>query len=330
MTQRILSGVQPSGTLTLGNYLGAIKNWTKLQHDHDCLFCVVNLHAITVPQDPDLLRQQTYDIAATYLACGIDPSLSHIFVQSHVPSHAQLSWLLGCRTPMGWLNRMTQFKEKAGKHKEKASLGLYGYPVLQAADILLYQADGVPVGEDQKQHLELTRDIALSFNRAYDRDFFKIPEPMIQASAARIMSLRDGTSKMSKSDPSAYSRLNLTDDAQTLAMKIKKAKTDTDPLPGTPIGLEDRPEAKNLVTIFAALSDLSIAEVCARFEGAPFSHFKPQLADLAVEILAPIGTEIQRFLKDKGELDACLKKGASYANQIAEETLKKVYEIVGL
>jgi tryptophanyl-tRNA synthetase len=330
MTQRIFSGVQPSGTLTLGNYLGALKNWTLLQKEYDCLFCIVNMHAITVPQDPDTLRQQTLEIAATYLACGIDPEQSHIFVQSHVPAHAQLGWILGCKTPMGWLNRMTQFKEKAGKHKERASLGLYGYPTLQAADILLYQTDGVPVGEDQKQHIELTRDIALSFNSAYEKDFFTIPEPMIQKEAARIMSLRDGTSKMSKSDPSDYSRLNLTDNADTLALKIKKAKTDSEPLPGTPTGLEGRPEAKNLVTIFAALSDLSLQEVCTRFEGARFSDFKPQLSDLVVETIAPIGVSIKRYLADKEELETCLKKGADYANKIAVQTLKEVYQIVGL
>lgn len=330
MTKRVLSGVQPSGTLTLGNYLGALKNWAVLQHQYDSLFCIVNLHAITVPQDPEVLRQQTLEIAATYLACGIDPEHSHIFVQSHVAAHAQLGWVLGCKTPMGWLNRMTQFKEKAGKHKEKASLGLYGYPTLQAADILLYQADGVPVGDDQKQHIELTRDIALSFNSAYEQDFFKVPEPMIQEKAARIMSLRDGMSKMSKSDPSDYSRLNLTDDKEALALKIKKAKTDPYPFPGTPEGLENRPEAKNLVTIYAALSNISEAEVCSSFEGADFSDFKPKLSELAVETLAPIGESIKRYLQDKAELESHLKKGSDYANQIAEQTLKDVYKIVGL
>lgn len=330
MKKRILSGVQPSGTLTLGNYLGALKNWTVLQKEYDCLFCIVNLHAITVPQDPAILKRQTQEIAATYLACGIDPSVSHIFVQSHVPAHAQLGWVLGCRTPMGWLNRMTQFKEKAGKQKEKASLGLYGYPALQAADILLYQTDGVPVGEDQKQHIELARDIALSFNSAYQRDFFTVPEPMIQKSGARIMSLRDGTSKMSKSDSSDYSRINLTDEAETLVLKIKKAKTDSDPLPGQPEGLEGRPEAKNLVTIFAGLADLSVEAVCARFEGASFASFKQELCDLAVETLIPIGTEIKGYLKDKAELEACLKKGAAAANHIADPVLKEVYDIIGL
>ncbi len=329
MTKRILSGVQPSGALTLGNYLGALKNWQSLQENHDCLFCIVNLHAITVPVEPDALRKQTLEIAATYLACGIDPVQSHIFVQSHVPAHAELGWVLGCKTPMGWLNRMTQFKDKAGKHKEKASLGLYGYPTLQAADILLYQADGVPVGDDQKQHIELTRDIAMSVNSAYGKDLFTVPEPMIEKTAARIMSLRDGTKKMSKSDPSDFSRLNLTDSADEIRLKIKKAKTDSGPLPETLEGLKDRPEAKNLVAIFASLSKQSEEDVCRQYAGAPFSVFKPDLADLAVEVLAPTGESIKKYLKETSELERHLKRGADYANEIAEKTLKDVFETIG-
>lgn len=329
MKPRILSGVQPSSTLTLGNYLGALKNWTPLQESHDCFFCVVNLHALTVPIDPEVLRQQTLTVAATYLACDLGPPKSHIFVQSHVPAHAQLGWVLGCKAPLGWLNRMTQFKTKAGKHREQASLGLYGYPALQAADILLYQAAGVPVGEDQKQHVEFVRDLAMSFNTLYQKDLFTIPEPMIPPTAARIMSLRDGTQKMSKSDPSNYARLNLSDSPDDLVLKIKKAKTDSEPLPGTVEELETRPEAKNLISIFAALSEMSEEAVCQRFAGAPFSEFKPHLAECVVETIRPIGAQLQRYLADKRSLEETLAKGAEAAHKVAEQTLKEVYETVG-
>ena len=271
---RIFSGIQPTGNLHLGNYLGAIRNWVALQHDYECIFCIVDLHALTLPQDPAELRASTREVTAAYIAAGIDPEHCTIFNQSMVSAHVELSWLLACLTPLGWLNRMTQFKEKAGKNREMAGLGLYAYPVLMAADILVYKATHVPVGEDQKQHLELARDIAGAFNRRYERDFFPLPEPQIFGSATRVMSLRDGTKKMSKSDSSDYSRINMTDAADAIALKIRRAKTDPEPLSETLTDLERRPEADNLIGIYAALSGLSREEALARFAGRNFSYFE--------------------------------------------------------
>src|SRR5690242_1912578 len=286
---RIFSGIQPTGNLHLGNYLGAIRNWVALQHDYDCIFCIVDLHALTQPQNPDELRQATREVTAAYIAAGIDPERCIIFNQSTISAHAELAWLLGCLTPLGWLNRMTQFKEKAGKQRENAGLGLYAYPVLMAADILLYKATHVPVGEDQKQHVELARDIAGAFNRRYERDFFPLPEPQIFGTATRVMSLRDGSKKMSKSDTSDYSRLNMTDDADAIALKIRRAKTDPEPLPATLAALEARPEADNLVGIYAALTDQSREAVLAQVSGQNFSAFKMNLTEVAVEVLGRIG-----------------------------------------
>jgi len=280
---RIFSGIQPSGNLHLGNYLGAIRNWVALQHDYECIFCIVDLHALTQPQDPAELRTSTREVTAAYIAAGIDPEHCIIFNQSMVSAHAELAWLLACLTPLGWLNRMTQFKERtAGKNREMAGLGLYAYPVLMAADILVYKATHVPVGEDQKQHLELARDLAGAFNRRYERDFFPLPEPQIFGAATRVMSLRDGTKKMSKSDSSDYSRINMTDDADAIALKIRRAKTDPEPLSETLAELERRPEADNLIGIYAALSGLSREQALARFAGRNFSHFKEALSELAV------------------------------------------------
>src|SRR5260370_311170 len=291
---RIFSGIQPTGNLHLGNYLGAIRNWVALQHDYDCIFCIVDLHALTQPQDPDELRAATREVTAAYIAAGIDPERCIIFNQSTVSAHAELAWLLGCLTPLGWLNRMTQFKEKAPKQREMAGLGLYAYPVLMAADILLYKATHVPVGEDQKQHVELARDIAGAFNRRYERDFFPLPEPQIFGEATRVMSLRDGTKKMSKSDTSNYSRLNMTDDAELIALKIRRAKTDPEPLPHTIEALEKRPEADNLVSIYAALAELNREAALARFAGENFSTFKETLSGLSVDVLGRIGGEMRR------------------------------------
>src|SRR6185437_4261198 len=281
---RIFSGVQPTGNLHLGNYLGAIRNWVALQRQYECIFCIVDLHALTLPQDPAQLKAQTREVTAAYIASGIDPERCIIFNQSMVSGHAELAWLLSCLTPLGWLNRMTQFKEKAGKQREEAGLGLYAYPVLMAADIILYKATHVPVGEDQKQHLELSRDIAGAFNRRYGVEFFPLPEPMIFGTATRVMSLRDGTKKMSKSDTSDYSRINMTDDADAIALKIRKAKTDPQPLPETVAAAEARPEADNLVGIYAALSGVSLGEAVQRFAGWNFSDFKAELADLAADV----------------------------------------------
>src|SRR5437762_6580300 len=283
---RIFSGIQPTGNLHLGNYLGAIRNWVALQHDYDCIFCIVDLHALTLPQDPAELVASTREVTAAYIAAGVDPERCIIFNQSMVSAHAELAWLLACLTPLGWLNRMTQFKEKGGKNRDLAGLGLYAYPVLMAADILVYKATHVPVGEDQKQHLELARDIAGAFNRRYERDFFPLPEPQIFGPATRVMSLRDGTKKMSKSDTSDYSRINMTDDADQIALKIRRAKTDPEPLPHTIAALEKRPEADNLITIYAALADISRAEAVERFAGQPFSRFKEALTEVAVAKLA--------------------------------------------
>jgi tryptophanyl-tRNA synthetase len=328
--KRIFSGVQPTGNLHLGNYLGAIRNWVMLQNDFDCIFCIVDLHALTLPQDPNELRQATREVTAAYIAAGIDPERCIIFNQSTVSGHAELGWLLGCLTPLGWLNRMTQFKEKAGKHREEAGLGLYGYPVLMAADILLYKATHVPVGEDQKQHLELARDIAGAFNRRYGVEYFPLPEPQIFGTATRVMSLRDGTKKMSKSDTSDYSRLNMTDDADTIRQKIRKAKTDPAPLPASLAECEARPEALNLLGIYAALADKSLEAAVAEFAGSPFSRFKEALSDLAVAVLGRIGGEMRRLLADPEAIDQLLRRGMERAHAIAEPHKREVFDIMGL
>jgi tryptophanyl-tRNA synthetase len=327
---RIFSGIQPTGNLHLGNYLGAIRNWVALQHDYGCIFCIVDLHALTLPQDPDELRQSTREVTAAYIAAGIDPERCIIFNQSTVSAHAELAWLLGCLTPLGWLNRMTQFKEKAGKQREMAGLGLYAYPALMAADILLYKATHVPVGEDQKQHVELARDIAGAFNRRYERDFFPLPEPQIFGEATRVMSLRDGTKKMSKSDTSDYSRINMTDDADAVALKIRRAKTDPEPLPHTIDELEKRPEADNLVGIYAALADMTRERALAQFAGQNFSTFKEALSALSVEVLGKIGGEMRRLLAEPGHIDRILRHGAERAAAIAQPILREVQDITGL
>ena len=327
---RIFSGVQPTGNLHLGNYLGAIRNWVRMQPEFDCIFCIVDLHAITVPQVPAELTAHTREVTAAYIAAGIDPARCIIFNQSAVTGHSELSWLLSCLTPIGWLNRMTQFKEKAGKERDNAGLGLFAYPVLMAADILLYKATHVPVGDDQKQHLELSRDIAGAFNRQFDVDYFPLPEPQIQDTAARVMSLRDGSSKMSKSDRSDNSRINMTDGADLIAKKIRRAKTDPEPVPASAEDMAARPEAANLVGIFAALSDRSVASVCDEFGGRPFSEFKPALADLAVAVLGPIGSEMNRLTADPSQIDAILRTGAERAGAIAERHMGEVREIMGL
>ncbi|MEL6913931.1 MAG: tryptophan--tRNA ligase [Pseudomonadota bacterium] len=331
-TKRILSGVQPSGGLTLGNYLGMIRPSVALQDsgEFETLYCMVDLHAITVWQDPDKLRQQTRELAAGFIASGMDPAKSTLFNQSQVPEHAQLGWVFSCVARMGWMQRMTQWKDKAGKNAQNASLGLFAYPALMAADILVYHATHVPVGEDQKQHLELTRDIAIKFNNDFGVDFFPVTEPLIGASEARIMSLRDGTKKMSKSDPSDMSRINLTDGADAIAKKIRKAKTDPEPLPETVAGLAERPEAKNLVTIYAALAGTTPEAVVAEFAGQPFGAFKPALADLAVDKMGPIGVEMSRLMEDPGEIDAMLRAGADRARAIAAPILERTYDILGL
>jgi len=327
---RILSGIQPTAKMHLGNYLGAVRNWVGLQESFETLYCVVDLHALTLPQDPAELRANTRDLAATLLAAGIDPKRSIVFVQSSVPAHSELAWLFSCLTPLGWLNRMTQFKEKAGKHREQAVLGLYSYPVLMAADILIYRATHVPVGEDQKQHLELTREIAGSFNHRYERDYFILPEPQIFGTATRVMSLRDGTRKMSKSDTSDYARINMTDDADTIALKLRKARTDPEPLPAAPDGLAGRAEAENLVNIYAALTRKTQEEVLTEFAGAPFSTFKGALTDVAVAALAPIAAEMRRLLADPGYVESVLRDGTARARAIAETTLAEVQDIMGV
>ena len=327
--KRIFSGVQPTGNLHLGNYLGAIRNWVNLQNDYECLFCVVDLHAITMWQEPDELRANTREVTAGLIAAGIDPKKNIIFNQSQVAAHAELAWIFNCVARMGWLNRMTQFKEKAGKHKENASIGLYAYPNLMAADILLYRATHVPVGEDQKQHLELTRDIAAKFNNDFKTDFFPMPEPLIFGEATRVMSLKDGTKKMSKSDPSDLSRINMTDSADEIAKKIKKARTDAEPLPDTPKGLEGRAEAANLVGIYAALGGVSSMEVLQKFAGEGFAGFKQQLADLAVAKLGPIQDEMRRLMDDPTHVDSVLKDGTERAREMAEPTIREVQDIIG-
>jgi len=330
-TPRVFSGIQPSGNLTLGNYLGALKRFANSQNAGvESIFCMVDLHAITVWQEPEKLRRATRELAAGFIASGIDPQKSILFNQSQVPEHTQLAWVFNCVARMGWMKRMTQFKDKAGKNAEQASLGLFGYPALMAADILVYHATHVPVGEDQKQHLELTRDIAIKFNNDYGVDFFPITEPVIEGAATRVMSLRDGTKKMSKSDPSDMSRINLTDDADTIAKKIRKAKTDPEPLPNDADGLETRPEARNLVNIYAALSDQSVDQVMRDAGGKSFSEFKPMLADLAVDKLAPISTEMGHLMQDTSEIDRILADGAQRARAIAAPILQKTYDIAGM
>ena len=326
---RIFSGVQPTGSLHLGNYLGAIRNWARLQDEFEAIYCVVDLHAVTTPHDPKELSRATREVTAGLIASGIDPARSIIFNQSMVPEHAELSWLFNCVARLGWLNRMTQFKEKAGKNREQASVGLYAYPVLMAADILAYKATHVPVGEDQKQHLELTRDIAQSFNSTYGVDFFPLPEPQIFGSATRVMSLRDGTKKMSKSDESDYSRINMTDGADEIAQKIRKARTDPDPLPESTDGLAERPEALNLVSIYAALEDIELDQVIQEYQGQGFSTFKKALADLAVVRLGPVGNEMKRLTAESGEIDKVLADGAERAVQLSGPIVAEVREIMG-
>ncbi|MGX1586645.1 tryptophan--tRNA ligase [Brevundimonas diminuta] len=329
--RRILSGIQASGALHLGNYLGALKRFTELQETGAPLFVfVADMHAITVWQEPEKLAAQTREIAAAYLASGLDPAKAVIFPQSAVPAHAELAWIFNCVGRLGWLDRMTQFKEKSGKHKERSSVGLYTYPVLQAADILLYKATEVPVGEDQKQHLELTRDIAQKFNNDFGTPgYFPLPEPLIQGPATRVMSLRDGAAKMSKSDPSDLSRINLTDDADAIANKIRKAKTDMEPLPETLEGLEGRAEAKNLVAIYAALAGTTREAVLAEFAGQGFGAFKPKLAELAVSSMANVTAEMRRLMNDPAEIDRALAAGAEKAREVAEPTIAEVKKIVG-
>ncbi len=328
-TKRILSGVQPSGDLHLGNYLGAIKNFVSLQKEYECFFCVVDLHAITVWQDPKVLANKTREVTAAFIASGIDPKKNNIFVQSQVPQHAQLGWLFNCVARMGWLNRMTQFKDKAGKNSENVSVGLFSYPTLMAADILIYLATHVPVGDDQKQHLELTRDIAQKFNNDFKTDFFPIPEPLILGEATRVMSLRDGSKKMSKSDPSDYSRIMLTDTAENITQKIKKAKTDPEPLPQDKTDLEKRPEAENLISIFASLQDTTIESVIKDYAGKEFSTFKKDLADLSVSKLEPITTEMNKLMSDVSYIDSILNQGKENAIAVAEPVLQKTKEIIG-
>jgi tryptophanyl-tRNA synthetase len=337
--ERVFSGVQPTGNLHLGNYLGAITKFVALQERYECIYCIVDLHAITVWQDPAELPKMIREVAAAFIACGIDPNRHIVFNQSQVAEHAELAWIFNCVARLGWLNRMTQFKEKAGKDRENASIGLYAYPALMAADILVYRATHVPVGEDQKQHLELSRDIAQKFNNdfgasirahGYGDTFFPLPQPLIQGPATRVMSLRDGTKKMSKSDASDQSRINLTDDADTIAHKIRRAKTDPAVLPSEEKGLEERPEADNLVGIYAALAESSKAEVLKQFAAAPFSTFKSALVDLAVAKLSPINAEMKRLMGDAGYIDAVLGEGAGRAQAIAAQTMRQVKDIVGL
>jgi tryptophanyl-tRNA synthetase len=337
--ERVFSGVQPTGNLHLGNYLGAIVKFVALQERYDCIYCIVDLHAITVWQDPAELPKMIREVAAAFIACGIDPKKHIVFNQSQVAEHAELAWIFNCVARLGWLNRMTQFKEKAGKDRENASVGLYAYPALMAADILVYRATHVPVGEDQKQHLELSRDIAQKFNNdfaqsirahGYGDAFFPLPEPLIQGPATRVMSLRDGTKKMSKSDASDQSRINLTDDPDSIAHKIRRAKTDPAVLPAEEKGLEHRPEADNLVGIYAALAGTGKADVLKQFAGAQFSTFKSALVDLAVAKLAPINAEMRRIMADVAYIDSVLAEGASRAQAIAAQTMRQVKDIVGL
>tara|TARA_Y100001970_G_scaffold261989_1_gene345646 strand:+ start:1621 stop:2631 length:1011 start_codon:yes stop_codon:yes gene_type:complete len=326
---RILSGVQPSGDLHLGNYLGAIKNFVNLQNKYECFFCVVDLHAITVWQDPTLIAQKTREVIAAFIASGIDPKKNTLFVQSQVPQHVQLAWIFNCVARMGWLNRMTQFKDKAGKNSENVSVGLYSYPTLMAADILIYLATHVPVGEDQKQHLELTRDIAQKFNNDFKCSLFPTPEPLIFGEATRVMSLRDGTKKMSKSDESEYSRIMLSDDKDLIIKKIRKAKTDTHPLPNNIEDAKKRPEVLNLLTIFAAMNESETKKIIDEYSGKEFAQFKKDLGDLVVSKIEPISNEIKKLMSDKEYLDSIIHDGKEKARSVAEPVLKQVYEIVG-
>jgi len=336
--QRVFSGVQPTGNLHLGNYLGAIKRFVALQESYDCLYCVVDMHAITTWQEPKELAHQIREVTAAFLAAGIDPKKHIVFNQSQVAEHAELAWVFNCVARMGWANRMTQFKEKAGKDRENASVGLFAYPMLMAADILVYRATHVPVGEAQKQHLELTRDIAQKFNNDFAESiaehgfgdaFFPLTEPLIQGPATRVMSLRDGSKKMSKSDPSDYSRINLTDDADAIAQKVRKAKTDPEPLPSEPKGLEGRPEAENLVAIYAALTETTVEAVLRDHGGAQFSSFKAALVDVAVAKLAPVADEMRRLMADPAHIDAVLANGAGRARDLAQVTMSAVKDVVG-
>ncbi len=327
---RVVSGIQPTGNLHLGNYLGAIKNWVKMQDEGECLYFLADLHAITVYNDPKTLSANTREMAAALIAAGIDPGRSTLFNQARVPGHAELAWLLFCTARIGWLNRMTQFKEKSGKNREGASVGLFAYPVLQAADVLIYQATHVPVGEDQKQHLELARDIASKFNTDYDVDLFPLPEPYITGAATRVMSLRDGNAKMSKSDPSDMSRINMADDDDMISQKIRKAKSDADPLPETPEGLQGRAEAANLVNIFAATEEISVQSVLDQYAGKGFGAFKPALAELLVETMRPIRDRFVALKSDDAAIDAILIEGAEKANALAKPTVAAAYDALGL
>ena len=336
--QLVFSGVQPTGNLHLGNYLGAITKFVDLQTSHDCIYCVVDLHAITVPQKPAELTSNIREVTAAFVACGINPQKHIVFNQSQVAEHAELAWIFNCTARIGWLNRMTQFKEKAGKDRENASIGLYSYPVLMASDILVYRATHVPVGEDQKQHLELARDIAQKFNNDFSETiasnghgdgFFPLPEPLIQGPATRVMSLRDGSKKMSKSDPSDYSRINLSDDADAIAQKIRKAKTDPEALPSETLGLASRPEADNLVGIYAGLSESTKERVLGQFGGSTFSIFKAALVDLAVQKLGPIGAEMKKLQSDHAYIDGVLRDGSARARVIAQANMNQVKDIVG-
>ena len=330
-TMRVFSGIQPSGNLTLGNYLGAIKRFVEIQNKGiDSIYCVVDLHAITTWQDPGTLKLATREVAAGFIASGIDPKRSVLFNQSQVSAQAELGWIFNCVARMGWLSRMTQFKDKAGKNRENASVGLFAYPNLMAADILAYHATHVPVGEDQKQHLELTRDIAIKFNNDFGVDFFPVIEPVIEGTATRVMSLRDGTKKMSKSDASDMSRINLNDGADAISKKIRKAKTDPEPLPDRLEDLNGRPEARNLLDIFAALADSTPESILKQFAGKSFSQFKPALAELAVETLSPVTSEVDRLMKDPAEIDRTLGEGAQRAARIAEPILERTFDIVGM
>ena len=330
-TPRVFSGIKPSGDLTLGNYLGAIKRWVGMQGpEFETIYCVVDLHAITVWQDPKTLKHATREVVAGLLASGIDPAGSILFNQSQVPAHAELAWIFNCVARVGWMNRMTQFKDKAGKNTEKVSLGLYAYPALMAADILAYHATHVPVGEDQKQHVELTRDIAAKFNHDFGVEFFPLTNPVIEGPATRVMNLRDGTKKMSKSGESDMERINMTDDADTISKKLKKARTDPEPLPDNLKGLKDRPEARNLVDIYAGLADMTSQAVIAEYAGAGWGRFKPALADLAVEKLGPISKEMSRLMAEPDEIDRILAHGAERAEAIAKPILDRTYDIVGL
>ncbi|MEL0246229.1 MAG: tryptophan--tRNA ligase [Alphaproteobacteria bacterium] len=324
----VFSGVQPTGNLHLGNYLGAIKNWVDFQNSKKCIFCIVDLHAITVSENRNKLNENSKEVAAAYIASGIEPKKSTIFVQSNVVGHSELAWILGCHTPIGWLNRMTQFKDKAGKNKEKAPLGLYSYPVLMAADILLYKSNYVPVGDDQKQHLELCRDIAQSFNRFYNIDFFPIPEPIITGSATRVMSLKDGKKKMSKSDPSDQSRINLTDSEDQIIKKVQRARTDSLPFPEHKNDLEDRPEVENLINIFSSISEKSLEKIFKEYSGNDFKNFKQDLSDLLISKISRISVEMKKLLSDQSYLNSILNDGAKEAKELSEKNMNEVKKII--